>query len=68
MDIRWIKNRNLPFRNINPDTEIDGLYLVGHWTTPPAGQGGVDVVIYSGKTTARMVMVDLKKKRRGVGV
>jgi phytoene dehydrogenase-like protein len=47
---------------IGRETEIEGLYLTGHWTTPPAGQGGIDVVIFSGKTTAKLIKSDFIRK------
>ncbi len=65
----WASTLKQVYENrINPETEIDGLYLTGHWATPHAGQGGIDVVIYSGKTTARLVVSNFKKRRQTVTV
>lgn len=51
---------------ISAKTEIEGLYLTGHWATPPAGQGGIDVVIYSGRSTAKRVIAKLNRKKTAV--
>jgi phytoene dehydrogenase-like protein len=60
----WASTLKQVYENrIDPQTEIEGLYLTGHWATPPAGQGGIDVVMYSGKTTARLVKSNFKKRR-----
>lgn len=61
----WASTLDQVYKNrVNPETEICNFFMTGHWTTPPAGQGGVDVVIYSGKTTARLVVAHFKKNRQ----
>ncbi|HEX9779853.1 MAG TPA: NAD(P)/FAD-dependent oxidoreductase [bacterium] len=41
-------------------TPITGLLLAGHWAGPPAGQGGIPMVVYSGRSVASRV---LREKR-----
>jgi len=42
-------------------TPVEGLYMSGHWAGPPAGQGGIPMVVYSGRNVARIVLRDLRK-------
>ncbi len=37
---------------------LKGLFLTGHWTTTPAGQGGISMVAYSGRNAARLILKD----------
>lgn len=60
--VGWAPIMDQVYENrIGKETEIEGLYLTGHWTTSPAGQGGIDAVIFSGKTTAKLIKSDFKK-------
>ncbi len=64
---RYTLNRNGAYRGWEPTTnqaqaslvpqktDIDGLYLAGHWVTTPVGNGGVSMVAQSGKNAARLV-------------
>ncbi|MCK5450742.1 MAG: NAD(P)/FAD-dependent oxidoreductase [Candidatus Omnitrophica bacterium] len=36
---------------------VANLYHCGHWVTSPGGQGGIPMVIYSGKATAKKLML-----------
>lgn len=40
---------------------IDGLSLVGHWSGPPAGTGGIPMAVYSGRTAANKILKKLGK-------
>jgi phytoene dehydrogenase-like protein len=42
---------------------IDGLYIVGHWSTGGAGQGGISFSAASARHVAKLVVQDLKKKK-----
>ncbi len=43
-------------------TPVKGLYLASHWSGPPAGQGGVPMVVYAGRSTANQIL-RLSRKR-----
>lgn len=34
---------------------IDGLFVAGHWSGPPAGAGGIPMAVYSGRQVAKRV-------------
>lgn len=40
---------------------IDGLYLVGHWTTHESGQGGLGMVFHTARTLAKSIL----RRRKG---
>lgn len=42
-------------------TDLNGLYLAGHWTTTQVGNGGVSMVAQSGKNIARAIINALKQ-------
>lgn len=42
--------------SLGGETEITNLYLAGHWTTMPAGQGGLPQAFYSGKYISRKII------------
>jgi prolycopene isomerase len=44
-------------------TEVEGLYLAGHWATTNAGQGGISVAAYSGLNAARLLIRDAKNNQ-----
>jgi prolycopene isomerase len=44
-------------------TEIENLYLAGHWATTNAGQGGISVAAYSGLNVSRMILYKAKRER-----
>lgn len=35
---------------------VSNLFHVGHWVTSPGGQGGIPMVVYSGKITAKFLL------------
>ena len=35
---------------------IKGLHIVGHWSGPPAGTGGIPMAVYSGRNVARRIL------------
>lgn len=46
---------------IGPDivpmkSHVEGLYLVGHWTTSSGGQGGVPMVVHCGRQLSKMIL------------
>ncbi|MBN2119922.1 MAG: NAD(P)/FAD-dependent oxidoreductase [Candidatus Omnitrophica bacterium] len=59
----WVSTLNQIKSNIIPQrTSIDGIYLVGHWTTTgSSGQGGIPNVAFSGRRCARLILEDLGK-------
>lgn len=44
------------------ETFIDGLYLVGHWSGPSAGQGGVPFAAHSGRSVAKKIIKKIIKE------
>lgn len=49
------------WRLITKETSIGGLYLVGHWTTSPIGNGGVAMVGALGRNVAKSIINSIKK-------
>jgi prolycopene isomerase len=45
------------------DTDIEGLFLAGHWCTNGLGQGGISEVAYTGRRAAKLIMKDFTKKK-----
>lgn len=37
-------------------TPVEGLYLVGHWSGPPAGTGGIPMAVFSGRYVANRIL------------
>ncbi len=48
---------------IRHESDIEGLYLTGHWITTAVGNGGVSAVAASGKHVAQTVIRALEKHR-----
>lgn len=42
-------------------TEIENLFIVGHWVTGSFGQGGVPMVAYSGRKLAKKILYKYRK-------
>jgi phytoene dehydrogenase-like protein len=58
----WESNpHQISLRLISHKTEIEGLYLTGHWVTLPS-QGGIATVVYSGRKTAELIIKNFNKK------
>ncbi len=49
-------------------TDIEGLYLTGHWCTNGLGQGGVSGVAYSGRHIAKIIANRVNKRSLLVGI
>ncbi|OGW85115.1 MAG: hypothetical protein A2987_04550 [Omnitrophica bacterium RIFCSPLOWO2_01_FULL_45_10] len=47
-------------------SRIKGLYLCGHWATRGWGQGGISMVVNSGRTTANMILKPSTSSKLGV--
>ena len=43
-------------------TSVEGLFLVGHWTTIGSGQGGVPKVSFSGRRVASIILKKMGKE------
>lgn len=43
-------------------TSIEGLFLVGNWTTIGSGQGGVPKVAYTGRKGAKLILESMGRK------
>ena len=41
-------------------TNINNLFLAGHWNSLPAGQGGIPMAIFSGRNAAKQILRRLK--------
>ncbi|MBL7156729.1 MAG: NAD(P)/FAD-dependent oxidoreductase [Candidatus Omnitrophica bacterium] len=42
------------------ETDVQGLYLAGHWSTSGLGQGGITSVAYSGRRAAKLILKNKK--------
>lgn len=50
-------------KNVVPnETELDGLYMAGHWATSGLGQGGITSVTYSGRYVAERILERVNKR------
>lgn len=50
-------------RHVMPQkSRVNGMYLCGHWATRGWGQGGISMVVNSGRTTANMILKSCKYK------
>jgi phytoene dehydrogenase-like protein len=45
-------------------TEVEGLYITGHWTGLPSGHSGIPTVVSSGRNVARSVMKEFRTTGR----
>jgi len=53
----WASNVNQIDASLLPQkTSIQNLFLVGHWCTMGAGQGGISTVAFSGKKAAEIII------------
>ncbi len=43
---------------------VSGLHLVGHWSGPPAGTGGIPMAVYSGRSVATRILKDFRHSIR----
>ena len=41
---------------LDPFIFIDNLFLAGHWTTLESGQGGITMVVLSGRNVAKTIL------------
>ncbi|TXT24864.1 MAG: hypothetical protein FD131_4817 [Rhodocyclaceae bacterium] len=41
---------------------LDNLYLAGHWSGPPAGQGGIPMVVYAGRSVANQIVRSVRRR------
>ncbi len=43
-------------------TPIEGLHLVGHWSGPPAGTGGIPMAVFSGRSVAGTILRGARRR------
>jgi len=54
--------KQMPRSYMPQKTEIDNLYMAGHWTTHGIGQGGVSMAAFSGLSAANKIIKNKKRK------
>lgn len=58
----WLNTESQNNSDLLRNHKVNKLYLVGHWLPEKYGQGGIVMVAYSGKRTAKKILFDLDKK------
>ncbi len=59
----WASTLKQNGSTIESSTFIENLYLTGHWTTLESGQGGITMVVLSGRNVAKIILN--KEERTG---